>query len=167
MLKFFSNVHTRAYLRGLAEELGESTNAIRVELNRLTEAGLLNHVQEGNTIVYNANTNNPFFKELNKLVLKYMGMDDIVESVVSKIGDLDLAFITGDYALGKDSGIIELVLVAKSIDQKYLKALVKRGESITGRKINLLTYLPQEFEEKASTYNKTNALILYDAKHFI
>jgi DNA-binding transcriptional regulator PaaX len=41
MLKFFTNPDTRAYLRELTEEFGESTNAVRVELNRLSEAGSL------------------------------------------------------------------------------------------------------------------------------
>lgn len=38
----------KAYLRGLAEEFGESTNAIRLELNHLEEAGLLTAETEGN-----------------------------------------------------------------------------------------------------------------------
>ena len=42
LLKFFMNPETRSYLRSLAEEFGESTNAVRVELNRLEKAGILN-----------------------------------------------------------------------------------------------------------------------------
>ncbi|PIO48027.1 MAG: transcriptional regulator, partial [[Chlorobium] sp. 445] len=49
LLKFFLNQETRAYLRGLAEEFGESTNAVRVELNRLTEAGFLTTRDDGRT----------------------------------------------------------------------------------------------------------------------
>ena len=41
LMKFFLNPGTRAYLRSLADEFGESTNSVRVELNRLSEAGLL------------------------------------------------------------------------------------------------------------------------------
>jgi DNA-binding MarR family transcriptional regulator len=41
MLKFFTNPDTRSYLQELTEEFGESTNAVRVELNRLSEAGFL------------------------------------------------------------------------------------------------------------------------------
>ena len=47
LLKFFLNPGTSAYLRGLAEEFGESTNGVRVELNRLSEAGLLESADEG------------------------------------------------------------------------------------------------------------------------
>ena len=55
LLKFFLNPGTRAYHRGLAAEFGESTNAIRIELNRLAEAKLLKSINVGRTIEYRAN----------------------------------------------------------------------------------------------------------------
>jgi hypothetical protein len=161
LLKFFSNANTRAYLRGLAEELGENTNAIRLELNRLSAAGLLMHEQDGNTILYKANTSNPFFGQLHRLVIKYMGVEDIVESIVRKIGDLELACITGNYAKGKDSGIIDLILVANRLDYNYLNLLHKRAEQISGRKIRLLTLSAEEFKTHALSLEIEKALILY------
>ena len=41
LFKFFLNKETTAYLRGLENEMGESTNAIRIELNKFEKAGLL------------------------------------------------------------------------------------------------------------------------------
>ncbi|MFM8685421.1 MAG: ArsR family transcriptional regulator, partial [Bacteroidota bacterium] len=55
LLKFFSHQANASYLRLLAEEFEESTNSVRVELNRLTQAGLLQSYQEGNTVQYKAN----------------------------------------------------------------------------------------------------------------
>ena len=98
LMKFFSNSTAKAYLRGLSSEMGESTNAIRLELNRLSAAGLLEHEQDGNTVLYRANTTNPFFREIQRLVMKYMGLDNIVELVTQKLGRIELAFISGDYA---------------------------------------------------------------------
>lgn len=161
LLKFFSNSATQAYLRGLAQEMGESTNAVRVELNRLTAAGLLNHQPEGNTVLYKANTKNPFFKELHRLVMKYMGLDHVVEQVVQKVGKLELAFINGDYAQGRDSGIVDLVLVGQDFDEKYLAMLHKRAEDISKRRIRILTLLPDEFEKLSSTLDVSKALILW------
>ena len=56
LLKFFSNKSNSAYLRSLAEEFGKSTNSVRIELNRLAEAGLLESEPSGNTVLYKANT---------------------------------------------------------------------------------------------------------------
>src|SRR5690554_7495677 len=41
LVKFFVNANNHSHLRGLAEEFGESTNAIRKELNHLSQAGYL------------------------------------------------------------------------------------------------------------------------------
>ena len=161
LLKFFSNSATRAYLRGLAQEMGESTNAVRVELNRLTEAGLLNHEPDGNTVLYKANTKNPFFKELHRLVMKYMGLDHIIEQVVQKVGKLELALINGDYAQGRDSGIVDLVLVGEDFDEKYLGMLHKRAEEISKRKIRILTLSSEEFKKLSGTLDVSKALILW------
>ena len=60
LLKFFINPHTKAYLRELAKEFGESTNAVRLELNRLTKANLLVSKNKGRTVMYNANTDHAF-----------------------------------------------------------------------------------------------------------
>lgn len=161
LLKFFSNPQTTAYLRGLADELGENTNAVRLELNRFSKAGLLKHQQDGNTVLYKANINNPFFKQLHRLVMKYLGLEDVVESIVNKLGPLQLAFITGSYAKGKDSGIIDLVLVADSFDLNYLQMLHKRAEEICGRKIRILTLHPNEFQSLIGSFEMDNSLILY------
>lgn len=163
LLKFFSNSQNRAYLRGLATEMGESTNAVRIELNRLTEAGLLHHEQEGNTVLYKANTSNPFYKVLHKMVLKYMGLYYVLDEVISKLGKLELAFINGDYSRGIDSGIIDLVLVGNSIDQPFLNGLLKRAEEISKRRIRLLTISTDEFQKLAHTLDIEKALVLWAA----
>jgi len=134
LLKFFSNSANAAYLRALADEFGESTNAVRVELNRLTEAGLLQSEAVGNTILYKANAANPMYLDLKNLVSKYLGFDQIVENVLDRIGNLKLAVVVGDYALGKDSGIIDLRLVG-DLDVDYLKRLIPKAEKLIGRNI--------------------------------
>ena len=111
LMKFFLNPGTRAYLRGLAAEFGESTNSIRVELNRLSEAKLLSSESSGRTIEYRANVNHALFGEIHSLVEKYMGVDQIIDKLVKKLGDVKSAYLIGDYAKGIDSGLIDIVLV--------------------------------------------------------
>lgn len=41
LIKFFVSARNQGYLRGLADEFQESTNAIRKELNQLEDAGFL------------------------------------------------------------------------------------------------------------------------------
>jgi hypothetical protein len=164
LLKFFLNSHSKAHLRGLADEFGESTNSIRHELTNLSKAGYLVSNGKGNIIEYSANTNHPLYPELQKLIHKYLGIDKIIDNVINQIlprvGELELALITGDYANGKDSGIIDLVLIG-NIDLKYTSNLVVKAEKLISRKIRLLVLTNEEFEKNKKSLNFEKALCLW------
>ncbi len=132
LLKFFTNSASTAYLRGMAEEFDESTNAVRHELNNLSKAGYLVSYGEGRTILYKANTQHPLYNEVKNLVHKYLGIDKIVDHILSRLGDLQAAFIVGDYARGRDSGTIELLLVGQ-INEAYLKRLEEKAKDLLHR----------------------------------
>jgi len=119
LLKFFSHANS-GYLRSLAKEFDESTNSVRVELNRLTEAGLLVSQEEGRTKVYKANEEHPFFTEIKNMVSKFLGLDDLMERIVRRMGDVEKAYIVGDYAKGIDSGTVHMILIGKELDKEYL-----------------------------------------------
>jgi hypothetical protein len=164
LLRFFLNSHSKAHLRGLAEEFGESTNAIRQELNNLSKAGYLISSERGNTIEYSANIQHPLYPELQKIIHKYLGIDKIIDKVINQIltrvGELEVALITGEYANGKDTGIIDLVLVG-SIDLKYTNNLVIKAEKAISRKIRLLVLTNSEFEKNKKSLNTDTALCLW------
>jgi DNA-binding transcriptional ArsR family regulator len=161
LLKFFLNQETAGYLRGLAEEFGESSNAVRIELNRLTEAGLLTVRDDGRTKLYQANTKHTLFPELHSVVKKYMGIDQLIEKVLSQLGKVEQAFITGDYAEGKDSGIIDLVIVGQ-INKDYLNHLIFKTESMISRKVRVLVLSESEFEKLKPKLKADKALLIWD-----
>jgi len=111
LLRFFMNPKMRGYLRQLASDFGESTNSIRVELNKLSEAKILTSRMEGRNKVYQANLDHPLFNKIRNIVLKSTGITQVVSNILEKLGDVRTAFIRGDYAVGNDSGLIDLVLV--------------------------------------------------------
>jgi len=160
LLKFFLNRETKAYLRELADEFGESTNAVRVELNRLTKAGFLTVVDDGRTKLYQANTQHSLFPELHSLVKKYLGIDQLIDRVLSKLGPVKLAFITGDYAEGRDSGIIDLTIVG-NINRNYLNELIEKTERMIHRKIRVLVLNREEFERLQHQFMKGNSLVIW------
>ncbi len=147
LLRFFLNPGTTAYLRGLAEEFEESTNAIRVELNRFEEAGMILSENKGNKKIYRANINYPLLKDIHNILLKHIGVDRIIEVVIKNMGQLSSIHLCGDYAMGKDSGIIDLILVG-NIDKEYLVSVVTKAEKIINRKIRFLTYEPSEWNQQ-------------------
>jgi hypothetical protein len=121
----------------LAKEFDESTNSVRIELNRLTDAGLLLAEDEGKTKIYKANQSHPFFTEIKGMVSKFLGLDDLLEKVVKRMGNVEKAIITGDYAMGIDSGVIELTLIGKDLDQAYLDFLIDKTYEKISRKVRV------------------------------
>jgi len=107
---------------------------VRIELNKLEEAGLLTSASEGQKVVYHVNKTNPFYSDLVSMVSKYLGFDQLIESVLEKVGDLEAAYVVGDYASGVDSGTIELVL-GGDVYTDVIDDLVQRVESRINRKI--------------------------------
>jgi hypothetical protein len=154
LLKFFTNSTSSAYLRGLAQEFGESTNAVRHELNNLSRAGYLVSYDEGRTVRYRANTEHPLYNEVKNLVHKYLGIDKIIDNILSRIGELHGAYIVGDYALGVDSGTIELVLVG-NVNEAYLKKLTDKAEGLLQRKIRTFVISHDEFVLDQKRFDKT------------
>lgn len=137
LVKFFVNAANQAHMRGLADEFGESTNAIRKELNNLSEAGYLEKEAIGNRIDYRANTNHPLFQSLQSIVRKYLGLDTIVENVLNRMGEVNQVWLIGDYARGKDSGTIEVIVVGDAIDNTYLTQLKEKTSALIGRDIKI------------------------------
>jgi len=136
LIKFFINIANKGYLNSLASEFGESTNSVRKELNNLTFAGYLEKENENNKVIYRANTTHPLFKTIQKIVHKHLGIEDILETVYNKIGDVRKIIILGDYAKGVDSGVIEILIVGDNINKKYLDEISPKIEKKIKRKVN-------------------------------
>ena len=164
LLKFFINSNHSSYLRNLETEFGESSNAVRVELNRFEKAGLLNSFTKGNRKYYKANALHPLFIDIHNIIMKYVGIDQIIENVAKKLGDLDKVFLNGDFAKGQDNGIIDLVFVGESINKPYLMKLVERAEKFVTHKIRYLVYSPGEFISQMSRVEDGEVLLLWKAE---
>jgi predicted transcriptional regulator len=158
LLKFFLNSQTMSYLRSLEAEFGESTNSIRVELNRLESAGLLSTASEGNKKLFHANTSHPLFNDINNILKKFVGIDQIIEKVTSQIGDLQAAYVTGDFAIGKDSNIIDLALVGDDLDRHFIEQLVHKSENFISRRIK---YIVLTQAEMTHFYNDKPILLIW------
>ncbi len=160
LMKFFLNSRTTSYLRDLESEFGESTNAIRVELNRLEGAGLLTSNREGNKKLFRANNKHPLYCDIHSLLLKHTGIDHIIEKVITGLGGLHSAYVTGSFARGQDNPVIDLLLVGEDIDKIYLLKLVEKAEKYIHRKIRYVIIEPNELKKFLKEYDE--ALLLWN-----
>lgn len=158
LLKFFLNSETTSYLRSLETEFGDSTNSIRVELNRLEHAGMLSSAMDGNKKLFKANTKHPLFNEIHNIVIKHLGFDTIIEKVINQLGHVELVYITGPLSKGQDSQEIELILIG-DIKEEYLIDLVTRVEKLIKRKVKYQIWNSVLWSEKN--------LMDFDSKPFL
>jgi len=163
LIRFFLNPEARAYLRELAKEFNISTNAVREELNQLTKTAMLKTEKNGRKVFYTANTKHPLFPELKSMVSKVTGIDQVLDSVIIRIGDLEAAYLIDDYAEGKDTGIIDILLVG-NIDQYHLNDLSRKTEQYINRKIRSLVLNKDEFKEMLPKLQKQPLLLIWEAK---
>ena len=154
LVKFFINAANKGHLRGLAEEMHESTNAIRKELNNLEEAGYLKKESVQNRISYKANTKHPLYKTLKNIIFQHIGLDSIVEMVLDRMGEVKKVIVIGDYANGIDSGTIDVVVIGDELNTEYIENLSLKIENEIKRKIQF--FITQKYDGKG--------LLIYDAE---
>ncbi len=160
LLKFFLNPGTKSYLREISADFGESSNAFRLELNRLTEAKILNSEHVGRTVQYSANTKHPLFKDIENVVKKYIGIDQLIEHFFRELSNIQKAFITGDYARGIDSGLIDVVLIG-TIGNDIMEHITHKTELLINRKIRTLVLSDVEFKDLKKRLLKEDTLLLW------
>ncbi len=145
LLKFFLNANNTGYLKNLEHEFEDSSNGIRLELNKLEQAGLLNSALVGNKKIFQANTKHPLFFDIHNIIMKYTGLDQIIETIVNRLGNVDAVYLVGTLAKGLESSIIDLIIIG-DINKEYLLNLIDKAEPIIGKKIRYVLYQSEEFE---------------------
>ena len=145
-MKFFLNSKNTAYLRNLEEEFGESTNGIRLELNKFEKAGFLESHAEGNKKIFKANTEHPLFKEIHSIIRKMTGLEYVVDYIVQRIGDLEKVYLVGKLSKGQDGNIIDLVLVGNKLNKAFLIEQIEKAEKKIDKKIRYVHFTVDEFD---------------------
>ena len=81
------------------------------------------------------------------MVLKHSGITQVIEEVVERVGDISKVWVRGDFAVGKDSDLIDLVIAGKNIDVDYFENLIQKAGKIVKRQICYTIILPKQEAE--------------------
>ena len=95
--------------------------------------------------MFKANQQHPLFDEIHNIILKHVGLDQVVENVVKRLGDVQQVFLAGDFSRRLNSQIIDLIFVG-NVDQTYLVKLITKTEDLVKRRIRYLIYTQEELE---------------------
>ncbi len=94
--------------------------------------------------------------------MKSTGIDKVISDILGKIGNIYTAFLRGDYAVGKDSGLIDLVIVGDNLNTEEIDRVRKKTEILIERKINVLTLKREEFKKLKQNFDTEPKLILLE-----
>ena len=163
LLKFFLNPKTTAYLRALSQEFGESTNGIRIELARFEQAGMLTSKKQGNRKFFKANTAHPLYQDVHNMLLKFTGLDLIIDLIIRRLGSIHRVYLEGKLSEGKNSDVIDLILISKNIelfDRQYLTKLICKLEKHLKKHIRYILMSSEE-SDKYLKDNKIKPLLIW------
>lgn len=161
--KLFLNPAQEGYLRGLEEELGESSNSIRIELNRLLNADLLVSWFQGNRRYFKANVRNPYFDDLQGILKREAGLDVLTEGLESNLPELEAIYLSGDLSRGLETGILDLLLVGRPNPYELVKHL-NRLEKLNGRKIRFIIFQKKKDKTFLKIWKVEKPLLLWEKK---
>ena len=70
-------------------------------------------------------------------------VEDLVEKVLERIGEVEKIILVGDYANGNDTGLVEVFLIGKNLNMQYISQLEEKIEKLISRKVSF--YLASKF----------------------
>jgi len=93
--------------------------------------------------------------------MKETGIDLVIDKVVHRIGNLLYVYLTGDFAKGKDSQTIELIMIGSGIDCEYLSRKITQAEELVGRRVIYEIYDPKEAKTQLALLKPSDLLLLW------
>ena len=138
------------YVRELERQTGISTGALHHELQKLTEADLIEKDNDGNRVIYRINESHPISAELRGIIEKTVGLPAQLRRVLSDLESvIRYAAIFGSTARGTShSGSdIDLLVVGELSPSQVIERIQPLEERLQ-RDIGFRLYTPQEFEQR-------------------
>ena len=136
----------RLHLRELARQSGLGLSTVRHELSRLVRLKVVESESEGNRTYYRANPQHPLYPGINSLVLKTVGVVDVLREAF-RDAPVRVAFIYGPAAKKPDQLERELELVVIGpIAKRQLEPRLTWAEQTAGREITCFPLTVERFK---------------------
>jgi len=144
---FFNQPSEMYFVREITRQTHEEINAVRRELDRMLEAGILKSEERGNRLYYFLNKNYTFYSELLRMVKKSTGLGLKLIKQRKKLGTIKFAMFSGKYVSVDTSKRTDVdILVVGDVVLAELESLMKEEEQKIGREISYSVLPEDEFE---------------------
>ena len=127
LVELYSEVSRELYVRELTRRVGTEINAIRRELKRLEDAGIIKKEQRGNRVYYLLREDYPLYTELLSIISKEKGVGRLVRDNLKNIGNPKLVLLSLEFAQGRHALESELdLIIIGDVDIKVTNDLLNR-----------------------------------------
>lgn len=143
---FFENPSEMWYVREITRKVDEEINAVRRELERMTQSGLVRSEDRGNRKYYSLNHGYEFFPELTRLVAKTTGLGYEIKKNRRKLGTVKFVMFTGKFSKHQKRAHDEVdILVVGEVVLPEMAALIREEEKKRGHEINYTVMSEEEY----------------------
>ncbi|MCD6027240.1 MAG: hypothetical protein K0R08_1759 [Solimicrobium sp.] len=166
----FVNAQRSFYTNEIVRFVGSGVGVVQRELEKLAESELITIQKIGNQKHYQANPDTPIFSELRSIMLKTVGLADILRLALLSYSDkIQAAFIYGSIADGRDTAKsdIDLFIISKELTYADVVDALSEHETKLGRPINPLIYSMEEIKRKLDEHNAFVSRVLKQPKIFL
>ncbi|MEA2040592.1 MAG: nucleotidyltransferase domain-containing protein [Thermodesulfobacteriota bacterium] len=155
-------------MREIERRSGYAIGTIQTELKKLLRLDLVKKRKDGNRLYYRANKEHPLYPDIRSLVLKTIGLVDILKNALRQDPDISIAFVFGSIALHEETAgsDVDLMVIGKLGLRKLTGMLSGMPEQI-GREINPYILSVNEFVKRKTNREHFITQVLEAPKIFI
>jgi len=165
----YGHVDQSFYVRQLVRAIGAGHGALQRELKYLTEMGLVLRRNQGNQVLYQANSQSPIFSEIKGLITKTVGIHDVIRSALASLGpEIQIVFVYGSVARQKEraNSDVDLMVLGDASFSEVVSALGPAQKAL-GREINPTVFPASEFRSKLAAGNHFLRSVMKEKRLFV
>ena len=156
------------HLREMERRSGLAVATVQQELGRLTRIGLVEARPDGNRIYYSAREDHPLYAEIRGLVLKTVGLSEVLRRALQKEKRIKVAFVFGSVAQAREQAHSDVdLLVIGEIGLRDVVGLLGGAADRIGREINPHVFTPAEFRKRQDAGDHFLKTVLSEPRIFI
>ena len=155
------------HLREIQRQTGFAIGTVRQDIGKLVKLEMVTRRKDGNRVCYSANPRHPLYAEIRQMVLKTVGLADVMADALNADG-IRCAFVFGSVASGavKPESDIDLMVIGK-VGLRKVAALLSGLVDRLGREINPYVLTPAEFDKRIREEDHFLTSVLASRKIFV
>ncbi len=156
------------HVREIERRSGFAIGTIQTELKKLHRLDLVLKKRDGNRLYYRADQHHPIFSEIQSMVIKTVGLLDILKDALGNHKAIRVAFVFGSLAKGSENAESDIdLMVIGNIGLRSLSRLLEGLTEKLGREINPYILTPEEFNHRKFEKEHFLTQVLQDTKLYI